>query len=667
MIITEQNRRNEEFSSTRTFSVPSNSADSLKNRINQANEHNLSERNDAARRARPTNAVDPSRRPMGPDGVQASANNTRPVDPRQSRPQNVQQPQRPISAQQGGQVPRQRAEQPVRANSANAQVRDRQQMPASVQNRAVSHQPVRVQNQAQNPQQERAVRVQNQQNVQAQSRMAANQPQAARPQDKAPNRVMPQGSPTDNRPANLPKVQRQMPAPMVSPEPKNVQQNQPVKPESAAVLSARREQNSVQPAKQSQQKLPIEAKKRGALEVGGRTMMQTKQNDISSITSSVKLNKKKADDYEYEGSDEGGNTIVSVIKAIVYIIFVIVVSVFLAVAVINVGNDVFAFVKSDEIVEVTIPEYASLDDVAEALYQKEVIKYPTIFKLYAIAKEDDGEFVAGTYSISPMTNYENLLESFKEQPVTGIVRITIPEGSTTDEIINIFLAKGIGTREGFVDVIENYEFDYWFVKELEENGTHEDRIYRLDGYLFPDTYDFYLNSSEYTVINKLLKRFTQIFTKEYRDKCVEYGYTVDEIITLASIIEKEAGMPWEFITVSSVFHNRLNSPWNFPYLESDATIVYVLSHEKGERTPITAADLDYDTPYNTYMYKGLPPGPIANPSASAMLASLTPQDTDYYFFVANKGKTYFSETKEEHDAYIAQFKAEAQGTGTQGN
>ena len=388
-----------------------------------------------------------------------------------------------------------------------------------------------------------------------------------------------------------------------------------------------------------------------------RSMMQTKQNSVAGIAKTIPA-KEKYDDYG--GSDEGGNTVVSILKAVMYIIFVIVISVFLAFGLITVGNDVFAFVKSDEVVELTIPEYATIDDVAEVLFMNDVIKYPEVFKLYAAIKEDNGEFLAGTYSVSPMTNYDDLLDAFKEQPVTGIVRITIPEGSTTDEIIDIFLAKGIGTREGFIDVIENYEFDYWFVKELEEKGVSEDRIYRLDGYLFPDTYDFYLNSSEYTVINKLLKRFTQIFTKEYREQCAAFGYTVDEMITLASIIEKEAGAPSEFFNVSSVFHNRLNAPWNFPKLESDATIVYVLSHENGERTAISAADLQYDTPYNTYLYNGFPPGPISNPSASAMLAALSPTETSYYFFVANKGKTYFSETKDEHNAYIAQFKAEAQ-------
>ncbi|MBQ9716844.1 MAG: endolytic transglycosylase MltG, partial [Clostridia bacterium] len=291
--------------------------------------------------------------------------------------------------------------------------------------------------------------------------------------------------------------------------------------------------------------------------------------DASSVKKTEKAKKAEKKEREYAGSDEGGNTVVSVIKAVVYIIFVLIVSVFLSITMIAVANDIYAFVKSDEVVEVTIPEYATLEEVSEILYKNDIIKYPTIFKLYAVAEHDNGEFLAGTYSVTPMMNYTTLLGEFKEKPVSGVARITIPEGYTTDEIINLMVANGIGTREGYEDVIQNYDFDYWFIDELEASGRTANRLYRLDGYLFPDTYEFYKNSSEATVIGKLLKRFSQIFTREYRDQCAALGYSVDQMITLASMIEKEAASPSEFFWVSSVFHNRLNNPWSFPKLESD--------------------------------------------------------------------------------------------------
>lgn len=352
--------------------------------------------------------------------------------------------------------------------------------------------------------------------------------------------------------------------------------------------------------------------------------------------------------------DEGGNTVVSIVKAVIYIIFVVVISVFLSIGVIKVGNDVFAFVKNDVSIDVTIPEYASLDDITEILYQNEVIEYPAVFKVYAQLKKDVDNFLAGDYVVSPNMSYDDLRDAFKPQPKLGISEITIPEGYTTDEIIDLMVSYGIGTREGYEEAIANYEFDYWFLKELEEDGVDENRIYRLDGYLFPDTYQFYNSSSEVTVLNKLLKRFGQIFKEEYKIQTQSMGYTVDEIINLAAMIEKEAGTPSEFFKVSSVFHNRLQNWKSRPMLESDATIVYAIQHETGERPKLTSTD--YETPYNTYTYAGLPPGPIANPSASAILAALSPADTEYYYFVSDGNVSYFSESKEQHQIFIEEIK-----------
>lgn len=382
--------------------------------------------------------------------------------------------------------------------------------------------------------------------------------------------------------------------------------------------------------------------------VGGRmtdTRQMRTQKKLDGKTDKPQKNKKAE-------RGEGTNTVISIVKAIVYIIFIIVVSVFIAVEIIRIGNDVFAFVKSDEIIEVTIPEGATTDDVAKILEDGGVIEHPKVFSIYAHLRKDDGNYIAGTYSVSPMMNFDNLRATFKPKAVSGTVEITIPEGYTTDEIIDLMVENGIGTREGYVEEIEHGDFDYWFIKELEEDGIPDGRIYRLDGYLFPDTYQFYLASSEWTVINKLLRRFSQIFTTEYRDQCEVLGYSVDEMVTLASMIEKEAANPSEFFLVSSVFHNRLKAKWTFPKFESDATVVYAIAHETGERT----IDLYYDTPYNTYQHEGFPPGPISNPSASAMLAALSPQESKYYFFISNDRQTYFTETKAEHERLIEQFK-----------
>lgn len=476
-----------------------------------------------------------------------------------------------------------------------------------------------------------------------------------------------------NRPPNMPRPQNPgSPNGMRQTPPQNPAGNRTVPPSPARTgmppQSARPQnvnpaasarpvqvQRNVPPARPAQPVQPIQRR----FPEDGLTRTKTTELSKTPAVSAAKPQAKKAEKRErkYAGSDEGGNTVVSVIKAVIYIIFILVVSVFLSIAVIAVANDIYAFVKSDEVVEVTIPEYATLDEVSEILYMNDIIKYPTIFKLYAVAEHDNGEFLAGTYSVKPMMNYDDLLAEFKEKPVSGTATITIPEGYSTDEIISLMVANGIGTREGYVDVIQNYDFDYWFIDELEASGRTGSRLYRLDGYLFPDTYEFYKNSSEVTVINKLLKRFNQIFTREYRDQCAALGYSVDQMITLASMIEKEAASPSEFFWVSSVFHNRLNNPWAFPRMESDATVLYIIAHDKGERPKtVTPEDLQYQTPYNTYMYEGLPPGPIANPSASALLAALSPVSSDYYYFyyMSSLGRTVYSATKTEHDGYIAQ-------------
>ncbi len=402
-------------------------------------------------------------------------------------------------------------------------------------------------------------------------------------------------------------------------------------------------------------------KQKGTLRSSGSPSSRNVRRDEKSVKAKKEKKAKKKDRTETDSEDRTAgsrNTIMSAVKAVVYIVVISVVSAFLAIGIIMAANDVFAFVKSDTPVQITIPENTKLDELADILHENGIIKFPWLFKLYAERKHDDQQYIPGEYTVNGMMNYSTLLSEFKEKIDYGTVRITIPEGFTTDEIIDMFVSEGIGTREGFIDEIQNGSYDYWFLDELENGGISEDRIYRLDGYLFPDTYDFYRSSSERTVIRKLLKRFSQIFTKQYREQCAAMGYTVDQIVTLASIIEKEAASPAEFFLVSSVFHNRLNNAWAFPRLESDATVVYAIQHDTGERT----VDLTYESAYNTYTHEGLTPGPIANPSASAILAALSPQNSNYFYFVSYNGVTHFSETKAQHDQYVAEMRAEQQAT-----
>ena len=358
-----------------------------------------------------------------------------------------------------------------------------------------------------------------------------------------------------------------------------------------------------------------------------------------------------------EGEGEAGNTVLSLVKCMAYITGVFVISILLSVAIIFCANDIYGFVKSEEPVEITIPEDATVKDVARILHDNKIIKYEWLFKM----KEGSfkGKFAPGTYSVSPESSYDDLIYTLREKPPTGISWVTIPEGFTTDEIINLLVESGIGKKEKYVDVINNYDFDYWFIDELGEDWDRDGRIYRLDGYLFPDTYQFYNASTEEAVVKKLLTRFNQVFTESYKLRAEELGFTVDEILNIAALIEKEAGTAADFGNVSSVFHNRLKDPANYPRLESDATIAYAVQHETGVRPNLTGEDIENnDSPYNSYKVNGLVPGPIANPSNSAILAALNPSATDYYYFVSSDSETYFSRNIYEHQAAIDRILAE---------
>lgn len=218
---------------------------------------------------------------------------------------------------------------------------------------------------------------------------------------------------------------------------------------------------------------------------------------------------RKGKDKEYSGT-----ALSSVVKAMIYIAAVFVIGGMLGYYGVVIGNDVFALVKSTDEITVTIPDGLTTAELGDTLKEAGVIRFPGIFSLYGNLRHDSKPYIAGEYVVSPSMNFDQLRSAFHEKvPEATIISITIPEGYTTDEIIDLFLENGIGTREKFVDAIQNYDFEgYWFLDELE---TKEGRRYRLDGYLYPDTYYFYTTASEVSVIYKLLDRFDEIFPDAY--------------------------------------------------------------------------------------------------------------------------------------------------------
>ncbi len=359
------------------------------------------------------------------------------------------------------------------------------------------------------------------------------------------------------------------------------------------------------------------------------------------------------------------NTFISgTVKAVVYLTIVVVVAVCLAIGAIMIGNDVFALVKDDSVVEITLPEGITIEETAKLLHENNIIKYPGVFKLFAGLKDVDTDlFVAGTYKLSPSMNYEQLCSIFIPYKEREIVRITIPEGSTVTDIINIFTEQGIGTKEGFVDAINNTDYTEYFpfIADVYAACT-PDRVYKLEGYLYPDTYDFYSDSKESQIIYKLLENFNAKFSGEMLNDAKEAGWTMDEIITVASLVQKEAYHYEDYDKIASVFYNRLAKPNQYPKLESDATTVYAIELATGARPDkLGDAELAFDSPYNTRVSEGLPPGAICSPGYEAIMCAIYPAKTNYYFFVANKEKyNIYSRTYEEHQKAVAQVIRESE-------
>ncbi len=379
-----------------------------------------------------------------------------------------------------------------------------------------------------------------------------------------------------------------------------------------------------------------------------------------------KAGKKEKNESKESFEDSVGRGIITnSVKAVIYIVAVLIISGCLSLFAIFVGNDVFAFVKDAGEVTLNVPAGADLDDIAKLLGDNDVIKYPSMFKLYInFRKKGVDEYLSGNITVSPSMPYDTLIAKFK--PNTGKrteLTITIVEGMDVDEIIDLFLENGIGTREGFVDAIQNYDFDFWFVDELDAKlaaNPDSGRTYRLEGYLFPDTYNFFSNASEADVIYKLLSNFDSKFDEDKRTRAAELGFTCDEIVNLASIIQKEAKYITDYDKVSSVFHNRLSTNVTNGKLESNATVQYTMPDEE-VRLELTYAEIEkYDNPYNTYLYKGLPVAPISNPSLNALNMALYPADTDYYFFVSDmNGVNLYAKTAPEHDRNCEKVEQEA--------
>ena len=338
------------------------------------------------------------------------------------------------------------------------------------------------------------------------------------------------------------------------------------------------------------------------------------------------------------------------------------------------ATDVLAFGREEQIVSVTVEETDTLDDIANKLQEAGLIRYPELFKAYGTLTDAREDISAGTFSLNTIYDYMALVNHMASYSSSReVVKVTIPEGYNCEQMFQLLEEKGVCKAEYLREYAANGELDaYWFLEGV-ERGTAN----CLEGFLFPDTYQFYTNDSAANVIEKLLDGFDYRFSDDHRtaietlnvklaammkengygdDYIATQYYDVRKIIIVASLIEEETANSDESYKIASVIYNRLTNQKEHPFLNIDATLMYVLGHKDA----LTSEDLQVDSPYNTNINKGLIPGPISNPGLNSINAALNPDNTDYHYYVLDTKSEvrehHFSETYDEHVNFINKLK-----------
>lgn len=331
--------------------------------------------------------------------------------------------------------------------------------------------------------------------------------------------------------------------------------------------------------------------------------------------------------------------------------------------------DVLAFGRTDRSVTITIYQSDTIDDITEKLHRAGLIKYPSLFKLYASLAVDEGEIQPGIWDLNTLYDYHALVNMMSASSTREVVKVTIPEGYTCRQIFDLLEENKVATAIDLKSYASDGELsEYWFLDGVERSSG-----YCLEGFLFPDTYEFYKNSTPREALEKMLDNFEVKFSEELQGQIVslnahisdmmrgdgrseeyiaEHQFDVHDVVIVASMIEKETAGNDESPTIASVIYNRLFRWGSTPaYLNIDASVIYALDG----KTDLTAEDLKVDSLYNTYTHTGLTPGAISNPGLASIKAALNPAASDYYFYVLDpaQGVHHFSTTYEEHEAFIA--------------
>lgn len=321
-------------------------------------------------------------------------------------------------------------------------------------------------------------------------------------------------------------------------------------------------------------------------------------------------------------------------------------------------RDSVVSIDPDKGIPVEIPLGANTEKIAQILKEQNLIDSERYFKFYSNINGYDGTYKSGTHILAKGLDFEDIMKVLGSNPVS--VKVRISEGSTINQVADALLKKSlISDKEKFINTAKNEAFNYKFLQDTSKRDT------KIEGYLFPDTYEFGLKANEKEILKVMLDNFNDRFKPNYYDKAKKLGLTVDQVVTIASILEKEANNFKDRAMIAQIFYNRMNSKdKTLKRLQSCATVQYVFFNRK---TGVSDADLkrigegkigdketSVDDPYNTYKVEGLPLGPICSPSLESIEAALNPdleaKENGYLFFVAKGDGTHaYSNNYAEHE------------------
>ena len=321
-------------------------------------------------------------------------------------------------------------------------------------------------------------------------------------------------------------------------------------------------------------------------------------------------------------------------------------SIVISLFVIVVGRDFLGIDTNDNGFTLYIESGSDIESIADLLVENGIIEYPEVFVRFARFRLGaDGMIYPGDIDVKPSMSYADLIDSLSEmREAHKTITVTIPEGYTIDAAAKLLEESGVCSADEFIFAFNTNVYGFDFETYVSSSSL---KYYKYEGYLFPDTYEFYEGDSVYNIAKKIKERTNEILNADVIRRCNELGYTLDQIVTLASILELESGKESEMKEIAGVFYNRLSNPAEYPRLQSDTTSRYIENVIKADST--VAYQEMYDA-YDTYVCVGLPVGAICNPGKAAIDAALYPNANSYYYFCSSPetGEFYYAETYDEH-------------------